>query len=122
VQLKGSFALDVNLKSFFDILEVGFCIAFVFRLQQMHEMQIIVASVCPFVCPSRSSAVYGAFVQPLTNYFGLLLNVIIAFIPTTTFIDESVIFPNSVSLLIHPGQTMFNLCEVVVVPETIRPG
>jgi len=43
----------------------------------MHEMQAIVIDVrgvCPSVCLSHSSTVCGAFVQPLPNYFGLLLN------------------------------------------------
>jgi len=42
----------------------------------MHEMQTIVTNVrnvCPSVCLSRSSAVRDAFVQPLPNYFGILL-------------------------------------------------
>jgi len=46
----------------------------------MHEMQTIVTvvrgvcqSVRPTVCLSRGSTVCGAFVQPLPNYFGLLL-------------------------------------------------
>jgi len=42
----------------------------------MHEMQTIVTDVHdirPSVCLSRDSTVCGAFMQPLPNYFGLLL-------------------------------------------------
>jgi len=43
------------------------------RLRQMHQMQSIaidVRGVCPSVCLSCGSAVCGAFVHPLPNYFG----------------------------------------------------
>jgi len=43
----------------------------------MHEMQTIVTDVrgvCLSVSLSRGSTVCGALVQPLPNYFGLLLN------------------------------------------------
>jgi len=44
----------------------------------MHEMQSIVIDVrgvCPSVCQSvrHAAQLCGAFVQPLPNYFGLLL-------------------------------------------------
>jgi len=49
----------------------------------MHEMQTIVSDVrgvCPSVCLSRDSTVCGAFVQPLPNYFGLLLKFLLGFV------------------------------------------
>jgi len=77
-----------------NLLILLFCLEYItylfkllFRLHRMHEMQTIVIDVCCVslsVCPSRGSVnsaslCGGHTVQPLPNYFGLLLVIVICF-------------------------------------------